>query len=124
MNSTSKLWLPAGPGLTLGQRWALAVPATGEQPMTEEQHRLRLESKLRQLIEADEEQARAALEMSQDEAPELWTLAQEWTAKDWPTLLLNSDSLQSLLNRVDYSLPGSLREPREQSLLEILEQMA
>jgi hypothetical protein len=124
MSTTSKHWLPAGPGLTLGQRWALSVPSPTDGPLTEEQHRLRLESKLRRLIAADPEAAQEALRASTEHAPELESLTLEAEPSDWASALMETDSLNALLNRVDWSLPGNLHPPREQSLLEIVEQIA
>lgn len=125
MSNSSKHWLPAAPGLTLGQRWALAVPERTSGPMTQQQYLLRLEDKLQQLARPlTPSELRAALELSQEQLPEIYSLAQEGlTADELGTVLLQSDSLQLLLNRIDWTSPGETRPSREQSLDEILEQL-
>ena len=79
---------------------------------------------LQRLVEADHKAAREALEMSQEHAPELSLISQEQPPTRWGTSLTNSESMHSLLSRLDWTKPGkvqSLNQPSDlQSLLEHL----
>jgi hypothetical protein len=123
MNTSSSHWLPAGPGLTLGQRWALAVPLSST-PMTKARHRVALEVKLDSLARLlSPQDLQAVLEMSVEHLPELYSLAQEGLPPhQLGAALMETDGLMMLLNRIDWELEGATRPSREQSLREILEQ--
>lgn len=125
MNTTSKRWLPAG-SLTPAQQWALSVPARTHAPMDQQQYLLRLEDKLQQLAQQlTPKERRAVLEVSQEYLPEIYSLAQEGlTPPELAEALMRSDSLQMLLNLIDWSRPGIERETsRETSLDEFLEHL-
>ena len=83
-----------------------------------------LARKLQSLIDQDGQRAREAMEMSQEHAPELSLISQEQPPTRWGTSLTNSDSMHSLLSRLDWTKPGkvqSLPQPSDlQSLLEHL----
>ena len=83
-----------------------------------------LARKLQSLIDQDGQRAREAMEMSQEHAPELSLISQEQPPTRWGTSLTNSESMHSLLSRLDWTKPGkvqSLNQPSDlQSLLEHL----
>lgn len=128
MSNSSKHWLPAGESLSPGQQWALAVPERTSGPMTQEQHRLRLETKLRLAAEAvpSPRELKQVLRMSEETLPEVWALAHESLAPDQLAgALMESESLNALLNLIEWDQPGTLKPSPEEppNLREILEQL-
>ena len=120
MNNTQTFWIPNG-DLTQAQAFALGVPSPVKpQP---DLYPMLLARKLQALIDQDPQEAQAALEMSQEQAPELYLIAQNQTRSQWAQALTNSESMQRLSNRVDWKAPGSLKKLPPQSLLEVLEQI-
>ena len=121
MTNTSNYWIPAG-DLSEAQALLLAVPSKVK-PSPQLYPSL-LARKLQTLIDQDAESAQAAMEMSQEHAPELSLISQEQPPTRWGTSLTNSDSMHSLLSRLDWTKPGkvqSLPQPSDlQSLLEHL----
>ena len=121
MSNLTKVWMPDGQ-LSEGQRHLLsvAVMSKPEQSL----YRSLLLQKLAALINHNEKAARRALDMSQEHAPELWSIAAQHPPKDWAAQLVYSDGMMALLGKVDWDGPGGLQEAAEQSLLEIVEQLA
>ena len=119
MNDSSKVWLPSG--LPPATAHLLSVPDPGK-PMTPGLYREMLVAKIDQLIQADPKAARQAMEMSQDEAPELWAIAEQFPASQWASALVRSDQMQALLSQTTGE--GKLATPHEHSLGEILELLA
>ena len=126
MNSTSKVWAPKTP-MTDAQRGALSVPVDSRQPMTPELLRNLLEQKLDRLIAANPQAARETLEMSNEQAPELWEIAEQNNPSDWATLLVRSDGMQRLLDLIDWQTeakPGPKPpKPAPSDLRAMLEQI-
>ena len=108
MNSSTKFWVPAG-NLSEGQAMLLAVPATAKPDR--QAYRGMLAQKLQDLVDESPQLARTALEMSQEQAPELLQIAQEQPQTQWGISLTNSDSMASLLSRLDWSKPGQVITP-------------
>ena len=102
MTSMNKLWVPKTPTLNDAQRAALSVPYSSPQPMQPEILRNLLEQKLDRLIAANPQQARETLEMSNEQAPELWEIAEQSNPSEWGTLLVRSDGFQRLLDQIDW----------------------
>lgn len=121
MNNSQTVWMPAGPDLSPEQAAVLSVPAL-EKPEPDQYPQL-LADKLQRLVDADPEAARRALEMSQEQAPELYLIAEEVPPDQWGQALTSSESMQSLSNRVEWSLPGTTEPAPPLSLREILEQL-
>ena len=122
MTSTNAAWLPAGP-LTPSQRKALAVQ-TASKP-NPSLHRSLLAQRLQQLVDESPQAARQALELSQEEAPELWEIAENVSPPQWGQALASSEAFNRLLSLVDWSQSGSVLESLpEQSLSAILETVA
>lgn len=124
MSNSSKHWLPAG-SLTPAQQRALSVPMPPS-PMTQDKHLLLLEDKLQRLAQQlTPEELSNLLEMSTEQLPELYSLAQDGLPPEQiPAALMETDSLRALLNLIDWSQPGSERpSPESESLREILEQL-
>ncbi len=62
--------------------------------------------------------------MSQEQAPELYQIAQNQPPAQWAQALMSSDSMHSLMARVDWNLPGQqVPEPLDASLQSLLEQL-
>ena len=120
MNNMQTYWIPKG-SLTPGQASLLSVPATAKP--SQDLLRPLLARKLQSLIDQSPQEAQAALEMSQEQAPELYLIAKNETRSQWAQALTNSDSMQSLLSRIDWTQPGSLESLPPQNLQELLEQM-
>lgn len=119
MNDSSKVWLPKG--VPSGTEMLLSVPDPGR-PMSAGLYRSMLAAKLAELIQADPKAALRALEMSQEEAPELWAIAQQYPIEQWAIALVRSDQMTRLLAGIDGT--GHLSAPKPVSLLEILELLA
>lgn len=122
MTNTNAAWMPAGQ-LTRAQRKALAVQ-TASKPNAS-LHRSLLALRLQQLIDSNPQQARQALELSQEQAPELWEIAENASQPQWGQSLASSEAFNRLLSLVDWTQSGSVLESLpEQSLQEILETVA
>lgn len=120
MNSSIKFWIPAG-DLSEGQAMLLAVPATAKpDPQV---YQLMLAQKLQDLVDESPKLARTALEMSPEQAPELLQIAQEQPQTQWGISLTSSDSMASLLSRLDWSKPGQVQTHPQTDLQSLLEQL-
>lgn len=86
----------------------------------QESDRLLLLQHLRKLVDADPQEARASLEMSQEHAPELFLIAQSQPEKYWADALMNSDLMHSLMSRNPSQAKTLLQQPDLRSLLEQL----
>ena len=121
MTNTSNYWIPAG-DLSEAQALLLAVPSKVKP--SQQMYPILLARKLQSLIDQDGQRAKEAMEMSQEHAPELSLISQEQPPTRWGTSLTNSESMHSLLSRLDWTKPGkvqSLNQPSDlQSLLEHL----
>ncbi len=114
MTSSAKHWLPKG------LPPPLSVPSPGE-PVSRSLYLSLIEAKLRGLIQADPKAARAALEMSQESAPELWAIAEQQPQSQWASALVRSDQFSSLLPT---NWSGAEVQPEPTSLQEVLELLA
>ena len=95
--------------------------SASNQPLTtQEDAQLLLRQHLRRLVSADPEAARQALEMSQEQAPELYQIAQSQPTSQWAESLMNSDSMHSLMSRNPSQATTLLEATDLQSLLELL----
>ena len=81
---------------------------------------LLLSQHLRKLVEADPQEAREALEMSQEQAPELFLIAQNQPQAQWAQSLMSSDSMRSLMSRSPSQAKTLMEQPDLRSLLELL----
>lgn len=101
---------------------ALKLPAAAQpQALTaQEDVLLQLSLHLRKLVQDDPQAAREALEMSQEQAPELFQIAQSQPAAQWPQSLMNSDSMRSLMSRSPSQVKTLMEQPDLRSLLELL----
>lgn len=96
------------------------MPQSAEPLTSQEKARLLLSQHLHQLVQADPEAARQALEMSQEQAPELHLIAQNQPPSQWAQALMNSDSMHSLMYQNPSQVQNLLQAPDLQSLLELL----
>ena len=120
MNSSLKFWVPAG-DLSEGQAMLLAVPATAKPDR--QAYQGMLAQKLQDLVDESPQLARTALEMSLEQAPELSQIAQEQPPTQWGISLTSSDSMASLLSRLDWSKPGQVQTYPQTDLQSLLEQL-
>ena len=120
MNKPEKVWIPqnqSGELLSL-----LSVTATSKP--NPELYLMLFRRKLQALIAQDPKEARQAMELSQEQAPELWAIAEQSSVGEWASQLVSSDSMIQLLKTIDWSKPGRVSESQEPiSLQEITEQM-
>ena len=114
MNSTKQHWIPSG------MPEALSVPFPGN-PVTRDLYLSFLQDSLDEQIQADPKAARQALEMSQEQAPELWSIAEQNPSSQWARALVQSDRLNSLLPD---PWSGSRIEAQEPNLRAALEALA
>lgn len=120
MTTTNKFWIPAG-SMTAQQALVLAVQ-TPSKPDREVFGQI-LAQKFQQLIDQSPQEARAAMEMSQEQAPELYLIAQTQPPDKWAQAMMASDSLGSLLSQVDWEQPGKVQSLQTQNLRSLLEQL-
>ena len=91
------------------------------QPLTaQEGLSLLLRQHLQKLMSADHQAAREAMEMSQEQAPELFQVAQSQPPSQWVDSLMNSDSMHSLMSRNPSQVKALLEIQDLRSLLEML----
>lgn len=114
MNDSRTHWLPSEMPMSL------SVPFSSSQP-SRSQYLSLLQAKLDEQIKADLKDARQAMEMSQESAPELWSIAEQNPLSQWASALVKSDRLNSLLPN---PWGGEQVEPEQTSLREMLEQLA
>ena len=120
MSSSRRVWIPGG--VPPEAEMALSVEHPGRM-MTPALYRSLLARKLDSLIQADPRAARSALEMSQEQAPELSAIAEQFPASQWADAIVSSDWMAALLGQVAW--PGRLVQPEPpQSLREVLELLA
>ena len=121
MSSSRKVWIPGGAPPEAEMALSVEPP---RRPMTPALYRSLLVLKLDSLIQADPQAARSALEMSQEQAPELYLIAQNQPIRQWPQSLMSSDSMHSLLSRLDWTMPGKVQSlPQHSDLQSLLEQL-
>ena len=121
MSNLLKVWMPDGP-LSAPQRRLLSVTASSKPQRS--LYLSLLEQKLDALVKENQTAARQALELSQEQAPELWSIAEQSPPAQWAPQLVRSEGMQRLLAEVKWDSPGSLQSVQKQSLLEIVEQLA
>lgn len=121
MNNSQPVWIPTGQNLEKGQSNALAVQARAKP--TRDQYRDLLAIQLQQIVDADKTEAMSAMEMSLDQLPELYLIASSEPPRNWGESLASSDSMQNLLNRIDWTQPGIQSSRPLPSLREVLEQL-
>ena len=91
------------------------------EPLTEQEElRLQLSLHLQRLVKADPKAARQALEMSQEQAPELYLIAQNQPQGQWAQSLMSSDSMHSLMSHNPSLAKALLDQSDLRSLLEML----
>jgi hypothetical protein len=98
------------------------VDQPGSTPMTPGLYRELLRQKLDAMIQADPRGARQVMEMSRDNAPGLWEIAQQNPIQDWASVLMRSDQMTTLLAPV--TMNGFLLAKTPQLIHEILELLA
>lgn len=128
MDSMSKGWWPRSP-MTNAQRAVLTVPYSSPSPMTPNLLRSLLEHKFARMLADNPSQARQAMEMSQENAPELYALAQSSPPSQWPALLVRSEGMERLLALIDWHKETAktghpVPKPAPISLAETLELLA
>lgn len=113
MNTSPKVWLPAGQNLNEAKREALAVTARVKPDRVN--YAEMLASSLQKQINADPKEARWVMEMLMDQ------VASQNNQEHWGTAIVGSDNLMMVLNQIDWSLPGTIRQMQEQNLAQMLE---
>lgn len=121
MTTSPQVWIPAGPTLSKSQAQALAVQ-TRAKPAYSLYLDL-LSNQIQKMVDEDKQEAQLALEMSQEQAPEMSLIAKSQFQGNWGAYIVNSDSMQILLNQIDWTLPGMLSSQPLPSLRELLEQL-
>lgn len=119
MNAVRKAWAPGGADLSPKERNLLAVQA--HQKPSHDLYVSLLATKFQQLIDADHLQARSAMEMSLEHAPELWSIAECGAPSHWGEALARSDVLMPILAKINWDDPGDLKMPSASTLRELLE---
>jgi hypothetical protein len=87
--------------------------------MTPDLYRSLLAAKLDRLVAADPQEARQVMEMSVEQAPELYEIAQQQAPAQWGQAMVQGETLMPLLAQV--TSQGSLQPASEQTLRQVLE---
>lgn len=95
-------------------------PAPAQRLTAQEVELLQLSRHLQRLVDSDPRAAREALEMSQEQAPELYLIAQNQPPSQWAQSLMSSESMHSLMSRSPSQAKTLLDQPDLRSLLELL----
>jgi hypothetical protein len=91
------------------------------QPLTvPENQRLELLQHLQKLIADNPKEAREALEMSQEQAPEMFLIAKNQSQTQWAASVMNSDSMLSLMPLNPSQVKTMMAQTDLRSLLEML----
>lgn len=117
MKPTTQVWVPNG--LPASQAQALSVPAPGRSEMTLDLYRSLLTAKLGRLVAADPQEAQQVMEMSLEQAPELYAIAQQQAPTQWAQAIVQGETLMPILAQV--TPKGSLQPQSEQTLRQVLE---
>jgi hypothetical protein len=91
------------------------------QPLTaQKSERLDLLTHLEKLVKDNPQEAREALQMSQEQAPELFLIAQNQPSTQWAASLMSSESMLSLMSQNPRMAKKMLDKSDLRSLLEML----
>lgn len=140
MNASRRYWAPkTAPSnvrlilaVDLGPD-AAAAPAGSPSAVTETRHREAMAAKVARLVAQAGEEAAAVLEASAENLPELEAIRSSQPQAEWPTALMNSESMMALLNQIDWTREGKGPTPlnptqaaiksalREQTLRDLIE---
>lgn len=121
MDDEIQYWVPDG-ALHGGQGLALAV-AYPSKPLQNMFTGL-LTKKLQHSIDnMFHQEAQDTMEMSSEHLPEIYLIGKNQTSDQWAYSIAHSDSMHMLINRIDWSKPGSFQWLEPQGLMSILEQL-
>ncbi|MDR3428080.1 hypothetical protein [Silvimonas sp.] len=126
VRNSEKVWFPKTKDLTESERSALMVKTA--QPVWSAGELIPLlEDKLAALIQVTPNVA-SLLEMSVEHLPELVLIKQQVNREHWASALARSDSMQILMNKIDWAqeakpAPARMPTPEPISLHELLEQL-
>jgi Lon protease-like protein len=91
------------------------------QPLTQQENQhLGLLTHLQKLVESNPQEAREALQMSQEQAPELFLIAQSQPQTQWAASVMSSESMLSLMPLSPSQAKAMMSQPDLRSLLEML----
>jgi hypothetical protein len=79
--------------------------------------------RLQEEVDAAPDLARAALQMSQEHAPEMWLISIHSDVSFWGSAIASSDCVTSMAFAIDWSRRGHLWRTRPASLGELVEAM-
>jgi hypothetical protein len=116
MATSNLVWLPSG--IATEHQQLLSVPPTSGRMIYGLYVDL-LGVKLQQLIDADRQHAKAAMQMSVEHAPGLWAIQEHYSIRDWGSAIARSDQTSMVIDHFDWT--GRLAKADNVSLLEILE---
>jgi hypothetical protein len=87
----------------------LTVPYSGPpEEMTRQKFELLLQNRLEQLIAKDPKQAQKDLDVSPEYSPALYEIVAMGQPKEWPSQILASAPMQTLLDRINFQKGRSL----------------
>lgn len=114
-----RAWVPV---VSCRPKPALAVPYSGQQKMSSLLYKELLRDRLQELISKNHDRAKNALEGSSEYSPDLYQIGRWNPSRDWASLIMESDQMMILLNKIDWKRTGhSLSLP--QSDLENLDEL-
>lgn len=100
-----------------------ALAVYRQYPMTYQQYRDALKMKLQTLLEeAGPEEARRAMEMSEEYLPEMAVIARTVPLKAWAQAIMMSDTMDAAIGQIQWSKEGPMSLLAEMELREALQE--
>lgn len=106
MGNSVTVWQPPSQKIETN---SLVVPYSGpEKVLSRQQYEPMLESRLTELVEADPKQAKQVLSASEEHQPTQYAIATENDPQAYPSLILNCDPMQTLLDQISWNEEGQI----------------
>ena len=122
MTGSIQVWQPRSEVFQTGA-FVVSNPS-GQETMTRSQFQRRLEARLEEMVSENPQLATQLLTDSPEHNPDLYGIGMRSQPREYPSLILQSDQMQMLLNKIDWQSPGlnlTLDKSDLPSLREIVE---
>ena len=117
MNNMKTVWAPK----TVPEELQPILAVQASWPMTAPQFREMMAQKVVDLFAQEQDQGRAALEMSEEHLPEMALIARTRLAREWPQALMQSDSMDAVMSKIRWDQEGPTTAIRQRQIQEILQ---
>ena len=117
MNNMKTVWAPK----TVPEELQPILAVQASWPMTAPQFRETLARKIADLCAQEPDQGRAALEMSDEQFPEMALIAKTRLPREWPQALMQSDSMDAVISKIQWSKEGPMPLQDQREMTELLQ---